>query len=431
MLEKRFLTTPSRLYGKDREMVCNPQTCIVFPFRWGKTPFPEAAGCLLSFYGEPFFPCETSLHILLARYLLFMVASEKTFSETGTGKRSVPSTQEVPMKILVTGAAGFIGSSLSHRLLTDGHSVVGVDNINDYYDVSLKEARLGRLLSHEKFTFHRLDIVDRREILELFARENFPVVYHLAAQVGVRYALENPFAYIDTNLSGFGNILEGALRNKTAHLVFASSSSVYGANTRQPYSEHYPTEHPISLYAATKKANELMAHSYAHIHGLPVTGLRFFTVYGPWGRPDMALFKFANLIVQDKPIPVFGEGKMVRDFTFVDDIVESLVRLKDKVPARNPGWNAEAADPATSHAPYRIYNIGNKNPVPLMRYIEVLESCLGKKAIKEFLPVQAGDMTSTWADTAELEHLTGFTPRTPIEEGIRKFVDWYREYYKI
>uniref|UniRef100_A0A7C3QTJ3 NAD-dependent epimerase n=1 Tax=Leptospirillum ferriphilum TaxID=178606 RepID=A0A7C3QTJ3_9BACT len=335
------------------------------------------------------------------------------------------------MNILVTGAAGFIGSTLSARLLSDGHDVTGVDNLNDYYDVSLKEARLARLLSHDNFTFHRLDIVDRKRILDLFGREKFPVVYHLAAQVGVRYAMENPFAYIDTNLSGFGNILEGALRNQTAHLVFASSSSVYGANTRQPYSEHYPTEHPISLYAATKKANELMAHSYAHIHGLPVTGLRFFTVYGPWGRPDMALFKFANLITQDKTIPVFGEGKMIRDFTFVDDIVESLVRLKDKIPARNPGWNAEEADSATSHAPYRIYNIGNKNPVPLMRYIEVLEECLGKKAKKEFLPVQAGDMTSTWADTSELEALTGFTPHTPIETGIRKFVDWYREYYKI
>ncbi|EAY57431.1 MAG: UDP-glucuronate 5'-epimerase [Leptospirillum sp. Group II 'C75'] len=335
------------------------------------------------------------------------------------------------MKILVTGAAGFIGSTLAFRLLCEGHDVVGVDNMNDYYEVSLKEARLARLQSHSRFTFHRLDIVDRNRLLDLFRRENFPAVYHLAAQVGVRYALENPFSYIDTNLAGFGNILEGALRSNTLHLIYASSSSVYGANVRQPFSEHHPTEHPISLYAATKKANELMAHSYAHIHGLPVTGLRFFTVYGPWGRPDMALFKFARLIVEGQSIPVYGEGNMIRDFTYVDDIVESLVRLLDKPPVPSPDWDARAADSATSHAPYRIYNIGNKNPVPLMRYIEVLEECLGRKAVKEFLPVQPGDMTSTWADTAELEALTGFTPNTSIETGIRRFVDWYLEYYKV
>ena len=335
------------------------------------------------------------------------------------------------MKILVTGAAGFIGSTLAFRLLCEGHDVVGVDNMNDYYEVSLKEARLARLQSHSRFTFHRLDIVDRNRLLDLFRRENFPAVYHLAAQVGVRYALENPFSYIDTNLAGFGNILEGALRSNTRHLIYASSSSVYGANVRQPFSEHHPTEHPISLYAATKKANELMAHSYAHIHGLPVTGLRFFTVYGPWGRPDMALFKFARLIVEGQSIPVYGEGNMIRDFTYVDDIVESLVRLLDKPPVPSPDWDARAADSATSHAPYRIYNIGNKNPVPLMRYIEVLEECLGRKAVKEFLPVQPGDMTSTWADTAELEALTGFTPNTSIETGIRRFVDWYLEYYKV
>ncbi|AKS23057.1 capsular biosynthesis protein CpsI [Leptospirillum sp. Group II 'CF-1'] len=335
------------------------------------------------------------------------------------------------MKILVTGAAGFIGSTHAFRLLCEGHDVVGVDNMNDYYEVSLKEARLARLQSHSRFTFHRLDIVDRNRLLDLFRRENFPAVYHLAAQVGVRYALENPFSYIDTNLAGFGNILEGALRSNTLHLIYASSSSVYGANVRQPFSEHHPTEHPISLYAATKKANELMAHSYAHIHGLPVTGLRFFTVYGPWGRPDMALFKFARLIVEGQSIPVYGEGNMIRDFTYVDDIVESLVRLLDKPPVPSPDWDARAADSATSHAPYRIYNIGNKNPVPLMRYIEVLEECLGRKAVKEFLPVQPGDMTSTWADTAELEALTGFTPNTSIETGIRRFVDWYLEYYKV
>jgi len=333
------------------------------------------------------------------------------------------------MKILVTGAAGFIGSTLSHRLLEMGHTVIGLDNINDYYDVTLKEARLFRLLSREGFVFHRMDIVDRPGLLGLFEQEQFPVVYNLAAQVGVRYVLENPFAYIDTNLVGFGNILEGALRAKTRHLIYASSSSVYGANTLQPFSEHHSTEHPISLYAATKKANELMAHSYAHIHRLPVTGLRFFTVYGPWGRPDMALFKFANLIVKDKPIPVFGEGKLVRDFTYVDDIVESLVRLLERSPSPSPFWNSKNPDPATSDAPYRIYNIGNRNPVLLMRYIEALEECLGKKAVKEFLPRQAGDMDSTWADTSELESLTGFTPATSIETGIGRFVEWYREYY--
>ena len=335
------------------------------------------------------------------------------------------------MKILVTGAAGFIGSTLSHRLLAMGHSVVGLDNLNDYYDVSLKEARLSRLLAREGFTFHRMDIVDRPSLHGLFEREKFPVVYNLAAQVGVRYALENPFAYIDTNLVGFGNILEGALRAKTRHLIYASSSSVYGANALQPFSEHQSTEHPISLYAATKKANEMMAHSYAHIHRLPVTGLRFFTVYGPWGRPDMALFKFANLIVKDKPIPVFGEGKLIRDFTFVDDIVESLVRLLDKSPGSSPAWDPKNPDPAISSAPYRIYNIGNRNPVLLMRYIEVLEECLGKKAVKEFLPRQAGDMDSTWADTSELEALTGFTPSTSIETGIERFVKWFKEYYKV
>ena len=335
------------------------------------------------------------------------------------------------MKILVTGAAGFIGSTLSHRLLSMGHEVVGLDNINDYYDVTLKEARLSRLLAREGFSFHRMDIVDRPGILSLFERERFPAVYNLAAQVGVRYALENPFAYIDTNLVGFGNILEGSLRAETRHLIYASSSSVYGANTRQPYSEHHSTEHPISLYAATKKANEMMAHSYAHIHGLPVTGLRFFTVYGPWGRPDMALFKFANLIVKGKPIPVFGEGKLVRDFTYIDDIVEGLVRLLDRPPVADPSWDPAAADPATSAAPYRIYNIGNRHPVLLMRYIEVLEKALGKTAVKEFLPRQAGDMDSTWADTSELESRTEFSPSVSIETGIERFVEWYREYYKV
>ncbi len=335
------------------------------------------------------------------------------------------------MNVLITGAAGFIGSSLAHRLLETGHTVLGVDNLNDYYEVSLKEARLKRLMQHSGFTFLKHDISHRKETLELFENRHFPVVYNLAAQVGVRYALENPFAYIDTNLTGFGNILEGCRSSGVEHLIYASSSSVYGGNSRQPFSEHHSTEHPISLYAATKKANELMAHSYAHIHGLPCTGLRFFTVYGPWGRPDMALFKFTNHIIQNKPIPVFGGGNMVRDFTFVGDIVESLVRILDKKPVPNPDWNGQSPDPASSPAPYRIYNIGNKNPVSLMRYIEVLEECLGRKAIKEFLPQQAGDMQSTYADTEELERLTGFRPATSIEEGIRKFVDWYLDYYKI
>ncbi|MHB8423387.1 MAG: NAD-dependent epimerase [Leptospirales bacterium] len=335
------------------------------------------------------------------------------------------------MHVLITGAAGFIGSSLSIRLLEAGHTVLGIDNLNDYYEVSLKESRLKRLMQHSGFSFQKLDISDRTGILSLFESRPFPVVYNLAAQVGVRYALENPFSYIDTNLSGFGNILEGCLRSGTEHLIYASSSSVYGGNLKQPFSEHHSTEHPISLYAATKKANELLAHSYAHIHGLPTTGLRFFTVYGPWGRPDMALFKFANLIIRNEPIPVFGQGNMIRDFTFIDDIVESLVRIMDKKPVPNTAWNGQSPDPATSPAPYRIYNIGNKNPVPLMRYIEVLEDCLGRKAIKEFLPQQSGDMQSTYADTDELEKLTGFRPKTSIEEGIRKFVDWYLEYYKV
>ncbi|MHB8544206.1 MAG: NAD-dependent epimerase [Leptospirales bacterium] len=335
------------------------------------------------------------------------------------------------MHVLITGAAGFIGSSLSIRLLEAGHTVLGIDNLNDYYEVSLKESRLKRLMQHSGFSFQKLDISDRTGILSLFESRPFPVVYNLAAQVGVRYALENPFSYIDTNLSGFGNILEGCLRSGTEHLIYASSSSVYGGNLKQPFSEHHSTEHPISLYAATKKANELLAHSYAHIHGLSTTGLRFFTVYGPWGRPDMALFKFANLIIRNEPIPVFGQGNMIRDFTFIDDIVESLVRIMDKKPVPNTAWNGQSPDPATSPAPYRIYNIGNKNPVPLMRYIEVLEDCLGRKAIKEFLPQQSGDMQSTYADTDELEKLTGFRPKTSIEEGIRKFVDWYLEYYKV
>ena len=335
------------------------------------------------------------------------------------------------MNILVTGAAGFIGSTLSLRLLVDGHTVTGIDNLNDYYAVSLKEDRLKRVLSFKGFTFHKLSVDDRKDLLALFEQNSFDVVFHLAAQVGVRYALENPFAYVDTNLAGFGNILEGSRQSKVGHLVYASSSSIYGGNTRQPFSEHHSTEHPLSLYAATKKANELMAHSYAHIYGLPCTGLRFFTVYGPWGRPDMALFKFTDLILKNKPIPVFGEGKMIRDFTYVDDIVESLVRIKDILPVPNPDWNGQNPDPATSSDPYRVYNIGNSSPIPLMTYIELLEKALGRTAIKEWLPQQPGEMTSTFANTSELEHVTGFKPMTPIEQGVQNFADWYRDYYNI
>jgi len=335
------------------------------------------------------------------------------------------------MNILVTGAAGFIGSTLSLRLLKDGHTVAGLDNLNDYYDVSLKEGRLKRLLPSGAFTFLKADVDDRKTMLDLFSSRSFDVVYHLAAQVGVRYALENPFAYIDTNLAGFGNILEGCRRSGVGHLVYASSSSIYGGNTRQPFSEHHSTEHPLSLYAATKKANELMAHSYAHIYGLPCTGLRFFTVYGPWGRPDMALFKFTDLILKNKPIPVYGEGKMIRDFTYVDDIVESLVRIKEVIPAPDPKWNGQNPDPATSSDPYRVYNIGNSSPIPLMTYIEMLEKALGRTAVKEWLPQQPGEMTSTFADTSELEQVTGFKPMTPIDKGVQNFADWYRDYYKV
>lgn len=334
------------------------------------------------------------------------------------------------MHILITGAAGFIGSTLALRLLREGHSVTGIDNLNNYYNVSLKEARLERLSPFKTFRFKKLDLDNREDFLRIFSENTFPVVYHLAAQVGVRYALENPFAYMDSNLTGFGNVLAGCRRSGVEHLIFASSSSVYGGNTRQPFSEHHPTEHPLSLYAATKKANELMAHSYAHIYSLPVTGLRFFTVYGPWGRPDMALFKFTDHILKNKPIPVFGEGKMIRDFTYVDDIVESLVRLMKTPPKGNPAWSGEHPDPAGSRAPYRIFNIGNSNPIPLIRYIEILEDCLGIKAVKEWLPQQPGEMASTFADTSELEKIVGFKPLTPIETGVSNFVNWYREFYR-
>jgi UDP-glucuronate 4-epimerase len=306
-----------------------------------------------------------------------------------------------------------------------------VDNINDYYDVSLKEARLARLRERRGFEFQKVDVADRAAIARLFADHRFDAVAHLAAQAGVRYSVENPQAYIDSNLVGFGNILEGARRSGVGHLVFASSSSVYGASTRLPFSEHANVDHPLSLYGATKKANELMAHSYAHLYGISCTGLRFFTVYGPWGRPDMALFKFTRGIVEGTPITVFNGGDMVRDFTYVDDIVEGVVRVIDRPAAPDPAWRGDEPDPATSRAPYRIYNIGNNRPVNLMRYIEVLEECLGRKAVMQMLPMQPGDVQATMADVSALEQAVGFRPRTTVEEGVARFVDWYRDFYGI
>src|SRR3989338_5196573 len=335
------------------------------------------------------------------------------------------------MKILVTGVAGFIGSTLALRLLERGDTVCGIDNMNDYYDVRLKEARLQLIKDHRQFEFQKLDIVDREAMAELFQKQKFDAVMHLAAQAGVRYSINNPQSYIDSNLVGFGNILEGCRHSGVKHLAFASSSSVYGANTKLPFSEHDNVDHPVSLYAATKKANELMAHSYAHLYGLPCTGLRFFTVYGPWGRPDMALFKFTKGILEGDPIPVFNEGKMVRDFTYIDDIVEGVVRAIDRPAHKDPAWSADKPDSATSYAPYRIYNIGNNRPVELMRYISVLEACLGRKARMEMLPMQPGDVPATYADTEALGSAVGFKPDTTVETGVANFVKWYREYYGV
>ena len=335
------------------------------------------------------------------------------------------------MHVMITGAAGFIGSTLALRLLARGDKVYGIDNMNDYYSVALKEARLARLKSNKNFTFQKLDIADREGVAKLFKEQKFDAVMNLAAQAGVRYSLTNPQAYADSNLLGFVNLLEGCRHSKVKHFVFASSSSVYGANTKQPFSEHHNVDHPVSLYAASKKANELMAHSYAHLFALPCTGLRFFTVYGPWGRPDMALFLFTKGILEGTPIKVFNNGNMVRDFTYIDDIVEGVVRVIDRPAQPNPSWSSDKPDSATSYAPYRIFNIGNNKPVQLMRYIEVLEECLGKKAQKEMLPMQAGDVPSTVADVSELEAATGFRPNTSVETGIRNFVAWYREYHKV
>jgi len=333
------------------------------------------------------------------------------------------------MKVLVTGAAGFIGSALTHALLDRGDEVVGIDNLNDYYDVRLKQARLDRLQPRKGFVFQKLDIVERKPMGELFAAGKFDAVMHLAAQAGVRYSIENPSAYIDANVVGFTHVLEGCRHSRVGHLVFASSSSVYGANTRLPFSEHDNVDHPVSLYAATKKANELMAHSYAHLYRLPCTGLRFFTVYGPWGRPDMALFKFTEGILAGRPIPVFNRGDMVRDFTYVDDIVEGIVRVIGQPAAPAAGWSGDHPDPATSYAPWRIFNIGNNRPVKLMRYIEVLEQCLGKKAQLDLLPMQPGDVPATCADTGELEKAVGYKPQTPVEIGVKRFAEWYQGYY--
>jgi len=332
------------------------------------------------------------------------------------------------MKVLVTGAAGFIGMHVCERLLARGDEVVGVDNINDYYDVGLKEARLARLRPDPRFRFFRLDIADREGIAALFATERPQRVINLAAQAGVRYSLENPHSYVDSNVVGFVNILEGCRHNGVEHFVYASSSSIYGGNERMPYSEHDNVDHPVSLYAATKKANELMAHTYSHLFRLPTTGLRFFTVYGPWGRPDMAYFLFTKAILAGRPIDVFNHGKMRRDFTYIDDITEGVVRVLDRVPQADPGFDRQTPDPATSWAPYRVFNIGNNQPVDLMVFIAALEQALGKTATKNFLPMQDGDVPATYADTTEIVREVGFSAGTTVDEGIRRFVDWYRSY---
>ena len=335
------------------------------------------------------------------------------------------------MKILVTGAAGFIGFHVARRLLERGDHVVGWDNLNAYYDVSLKEARLKQLNGCEKFTFQKIELAQHDSVAAAFKAIGPERVIHLAAQPGVRYSLKNPHAYINSNIVGFMNILEACRNQKVRHLVYASSSSVYGMNKVSPFSVHYNVDHPISLYAATKKANELMAHSYSHLYGLPATGLRFFTVYGPWGRPDMALFLFTRAILEGRPIQVFNYGKMRRDFTYIDDIAEGVVRVLDRIPQANAEWDPVKADPGTSSAPYRVYNIGNHKPEELLRLIDILESCLGKRAEKELLPMQAGDLETTCADVEDLVRDTGFQPNTPLEVGIKNFVDWYREYYKV
>ncbi len=335
------------------------------------------------------------------------------------------------MKILVTGAAGFIGYHTARRLLERGDEVVGLDNVNDYYDVSLKEARLAKLAEYDGWSFARLDLVDTAGMGALFDGHDFERVIHLAAQAGVRYSIDHPRAYVDSNVVGHLNVLEGCRRRRIEHLVYASTSSVYGANTRMPFSVHHNVDHPLSFYAATKKANELMSHTYSALYGLPTTGLRFFTVYGPWGRPDMALFKFTRAILAGEPIEVFNHGHHRRDFTYIDDIAEGVVRTCDRIASPDDDWDADMPDPGSSFAPYRLYNIGNQKPVELMNYIEVLEDCLGRKAEKLMLPLQPGDVPDTWADVEDLARDVGYRPATPVEDGVRQFVDWYLAYYGV
>lgn len=335
------------------------------------------------------------------------------------------------MKYLVTGAAGFIGFYVSQRLLAAGHSVVGLDNLNDYYDVSLKLARLAQLENKDGFEFIKLDLADREGMAALFAEQRFERVIHLAAQAGVRYSIENPLAYADSNLIGFVNVLEGCRHNKVGHLLYASSSSVYGLNKKQPFSTDDSVDHPVSLYAATKKANELMAHTYSHLYGIPTTGLRFFTVYGPWGRPDMALFKFTKAMIAGQSIDVYNCGEMYRDFTYIDDIAEAIVRLQDVIPQPDAEWTVENGSPASSSAPYAVYNIGNNNPVKLMTYISALEKALDTVADKNLLPMQPGDVKDTSADTTPLYKAINFKPETPVEQGVQNFVDWYRGFYQV
>jgi len=333
--------------------------------------------------------------------------------------------------VLVTGSAGFIGFHLSKALCQQGYQVVGIDNLNEYYDVTLKQSRLGILQQIQGFIFEKVDLTNKNEIEKLFRDYPFVRVVNLAAQAGVRYSLTNPYAYLESNLHGFLNILEACRLHQTKHLIYASSSSVYGANKKMPFSVHHNVDHPLSLYAATKKANELMAHTYASLYGLPATGLRFFTVYGPYGRPDMALFIFTKAILEGNPIDVYNQGKMRRDFTYIDDVVEGIVRLLPKAPSGDPGWNGNTPDPASSFAPYKIYNIGNNKPVDLLYFIEILEKALHRKAIKNFMPIQPGDVAETFADVDELMREVQFKPSTSLEEGVKKFVKWYFEYYKI
>ena len=335
------------------------------------------------------------------------------------------------MHILITGGAGFIGSSLAHRLLDRGDTVHAIDNLNDYYEVSLKQARLAQLTSREGFSFDEMELADKDAIEKLFANNQFDAVMNLAAQAGVRYSLENPSAYINANLVGFGHILEGCRHSKVKHLVYASSSSVYGANTKLPFSEDDPVDHPVSLYAASKKANELMAHTYAHLYDIPTTGLRFFTVYGPWGRPDMAFFKFTKLILAGEPISVYNHGKLTRDFTYIDDIVEGVIRVIDKPASADTHFDSDTPTPAASKAPFRVYNIGNGTRIQLMDYIETLEECLGVKAQYQMMPMQDGDVHATNADVSRLRNEFGFEPNTTIKEGLSQFVKWYREYYNV